>query len=791
MASIWSGGFDGAWELSKPHAPRARGHRNLRHLLIGFCWALALLFAPPSFGQAPELRRSLAQGWTFLEQAGNLRQAESSFQAAYDQAGGKDTAEVYYGMAAVWWERRNAMATWQWLHNAVLAARTSRTWDGGPEGEYDQRIASRLRFLEKNFTVIKLRAPPSGKPVAPLADPPSSDPVLKSFTDRIDTFVQEGVAADMAVLWLMLPNGTYWLGERLVTLEGGETDPARAASWDLERDGLKERKRTEDRKRAIAEGKSIAKAQLDATKAKKSQEDAAARAEEERQAEERRAEEERRRAEVARRDEERRRDDERRAEEARRAREEAARLAEEQKARKDEEVRAEQGRRAEAERLDAERLADEARGAAEQKRRDEAEAASRAQAEAKAQAVARAEAEARAQAEAQAAALARAEAAARAEAEAKERETRRQQEEASRREEESRRREEAARLAEDEGRRSAEQAEALERAEANRLAEDERRRQEEAERVREQAAREEAERRAEEEEIIRRAELDRQARIERAADETRRREEEESRLREADALRNEPAPELEAERPARKVVAVGDGASLKRQWSVRGGVGVATVGGKVDGASETRGSWVAGAELGYAPWLLPNKLGLGLSISYQNAPVSGCAFEQTRTHLVSAHVGPRLAVGLPKGADLLVEVSGHVGAGFGGSTHGERTACAEAAIAQAGEDARYGLDVGEGAQQARLSLSHLGWQGQSITAGPQLEVAVVGAPSTSRLGLGGGIFLRHDQIVPILPSEPRYYALDGVALATLSIGPVSSAASMARFQVGVRGWMLF
>ena len=200
---------------------------HLPRLLAGaaICAALLLLPAPPA--AAADVKTLVGQGWTYME-AGSLRQAEEALMAAFDTPEGRNTAEVYYAVAAVWWERRNAMAAYMWLSDAQKASRDSFTWNGGPDHEWDRRIGSRRRFIEKNFTVIKLRSSKRGKPLPPLADPPPTDPLLREFTDGLARVVDEGVEAKVAVQWVLLPNGTYWIGTDLLKLGGGELDPARA-----------------------------------------------------------------------------------------------------------------------------------------------------------------------------------------------------------------------------------------------------------------------------------------------------------------------------------------------------------------------------------------------------------------------------------------------------------------------------------------------------------------------------------------------------------------------------------
>ena len=115
-----------------------------RLLGVALLGAALLLPAAPA-AAADDVRSLLGQGWTYLE-AGSLRKAEEAFMGAFDTPEGRNTAEVYYAVAAIWWERRNAMASYMWLSDAQKASRDSYTWNGGPDSEWDRRIGSRRRF---------------------------------------------------------------------------------------------------------------------------------------------------------------------------------------------------------------------------------------------------------------------------------------------------------------------------------------------------------------------------------------------------------------------------------------------------------------------------------------------------------------------------------------------------------------------------------------------------------------------------------------------------------------------
>ena len=236
----------------------------------------ALVAAPPARSQEPteeavqepppeheEVTQLLATGWTFLT-AGSLAKAEDAFTKGLELRAGKERAEVYYALSAVWWERRNAMASYSWLREAEEAKRNSWYWDGGEADTWDRRISGRLRYIERNFTAIKLRSPNKGKPLPPLADPPPSDPLLRSFTDGLAGQVEEGFAAGAGVQWFFLPNGTYWAADGEQVLQGGELEPTRAESWQLPVDRGGVRKRYDARVQEIEGREAETAAQVEA-----------------------------------------------------------------------------------------------------------------------------------------------------------------------------------------------------------------------------------------------------------------------------------------------------------------------------------------------------------------------------------------------------------------------------------------------------------------------------------------------------------------------------------------------
>ncbi len=200
--------------------------------------ALLILAPPNAAAQAveeeedPRLVRMLGAGWAFLESR-SLRKAEEAFSEALQLPAGKGKGEVYYALAALWWEKRNALASYNWLKEGLtVREQESWHWDGGVDGGWDRRIDGRVRYIERNFTVVKLDLE-GGKLLPPLADPPPADPLLASFVDQLPTIVQEGSEANAQNLFLLLPNGVYWVGDGERVLNSGELEAHKAETWEL------------------------------------------------------------------------------------------------------------------------------------------------------------------------------------------------------------------------------------------------------------------------------------------------------------------------------------------------------------------------------------------------------------------------------------------------------------------------------------------------------------------------------------------------------------------------------
>ena len=239
--------------------------------LLTLCTLLAaLLLASPSAAQepaelppsqAPEVIQLLSNGWTYLE-AAQLSKAEEAFRQVMDHPRGRSVAEAHYGLAAVWLDRGNAMAAYLRLQESTQAAAEDFAWDPGEDGTWDRRIAGRMDYIERNFTVIRLKFESGSSAVPPLADPAPADPLLRGISDGVGAVIDEALKADALNLWLLLPNGTWWVGGDLKTLEGGEMDGSKADAWLLPRRAGRAARLHRARVAAIAAGGSPAKDRL-------------------------------------------------------------------------------------------------------------------------------------------------------------------------------------------------------------------------------------------------------------------------------------------------------------------------------------------------------------------------------------------------------------------------------------------------------------------------------------------------------------------------------------------------
>jgi len=213
-----------------PIHPRICG---LLALLAVFAWVGPL---DAGVGREPsaELNRDLGEAWTMLD-AGNLTRASEIYTDLLGSVEGRDHAEVYYGLSVIAWENRDAREAWKWLTAARRGAEGSGGWNPGLGGQWQHRIEERLRFIEGRFTVRLLVAPERGEALPPMADPLPRDPVLAEFAARVpDLVAAQFESAERSIAEVFLPNGSWWVGDRLEWHAGGQLETTEAGeSWQL------------------------------------------------------------------------------------------------------------------------------------------------------------------------------------------------------------------------------------------------------------------------------------------------------------------------------------------------------------------------------------------------------------------------------------------------------------------------------------------------------------------------------------------------------------------------------
>jgi hypothetical protein len=187
----------------------------LAALLLG-----TLAVAPTARAENNALRRHLGEARIYFE-AGNLRAAKQSFEAALQQPRGLSSAEVHYGLSLIPWKRGQVRRSYGLLERARAASKEVG-WDGGEDGEWDRRIAGRIRYVERNFAAVTLRHPTGGKALAPLLDPPPRDPLLRRFAAATEAQIQAGSVGSDGAQRLFLPSGRYWIGDNYVDLVAGD-----------------------------------------------------------------------------------------------------------------------------------------------------------------------------------------------------------------------------------------------------------------------------------------------------------------------------------------------------------------------------------------------------------------------------------------------------------------------------------------------------------------------------------------------------------------------------------------
>jgi len=218
-------------------------------VFLGLFWCVSAQAATDEM----VLKRALRESWIYFE-AGNLREAEAGFKRALDLPGGKENAELQYGLSLIPWKRGLARQSYWQLQTALTLSQSA-----GEEGdEWRHRIKGRIRYIERNFSAVTLRHPGRGKPLALLLDPPARDPVLRRFVEATVRMIEGGSSASDGAQRLFIPSGGYWVGDNHLELMAGELQPGQQQVIYLPVAFGPVLKRHKDRLRMQAQGMEIA-----------------------------------------------------------------------------------------------------------------------------------------------------------------------------------------------------------------------------------------------------------------------------------------------------------------------------------------------------------------------------------------------------------------------------------------------------------------------------------------------------------------------------------------------------
>ena len=238
--------------------------------------------------------------------------------------------------------------------------------------------------------------------------------------------------------------------------------------------------------------------------------------------------------------------------------------------------------------------------------------------------------------------------------------------------------------------------------------------------------------------------------------------------------------ELGALRSRRLLIALGGGGSSVTRLTADGSSG------EVD--------WALGGEIA---WLIPltdRGIAFGIGLSYTNLPVSGCSAAQTRGSVGALQLAPRIPISLGKRAWLNIRAGAHLGVAATWPGETVRDECARARLGSEDSGIAYGARLKDGDAQARVSLSDLGWRGYGLAVGPDAEVGVLFGAGPSDVYVGVAGFLRHDQIFAFVSANDyrfRDELASSVTIHSTEVSGLDGRASMARFQFGARGVVLF
>jgi len=162
--------------------------------------------------------------------------------------------------------------------------------------------------------------------------------------------------------------------------------------------------------------------------------------------------------------------------------------------------------------------------------------------------------------------------------------------------------------------------------------------------------------------------------------------------------------------------------------------------------------------------------------------------------LLALHAAPRLGVHLKARLWLQAQVGFHLGGLATWPTSSDRSDCAKSRLQSPQDTVAYGTRLGTGAATARVSFEELGWRGYALTMGPDLLVGISVAPRAANIYVGAQFFVRHDQVFAVIEEGTYRYRVEGqegLGLGQQRLDALSSTASMARFQFGLRGQVSF
>ena len=231
-----------------------------------------------------------------------------------------------------------------------------------------------------------------------------------------------------------------------------------------------------------------------------------------------------------------------------------------------------------------------------------------------------------------------------------------------------------------------------------------------------------------------------------------------------------------------------------RRLLIAAGVGGASVSRLTADGNQGEVDWSLGGEMA---WLVPlndRGLALGIGLSYTNLPVSGCSQTQTRGSVGALQLAPRIPIPLGKRAWLTIRAGAHIGVVGTWPSEQVRDECARASLSGDTGEIAYGVRLSDGDASARVTYSDLGWRGYGLAVGPDAEIGAMFGAGANPMYVGIAGFLRHDQLFAFVSASDyrfRDETTSSLTLHSTNVSGLDGRASMARFQFGVRGVVLF